>query len=193
MLKKQTVWLLTMLSLMIVLSVYYMSSPNGEDLAFINTEVEDEQAPIAELAEGVSQEEVDGGEPSEAGTEATSSVSTDELFTKIRMEIDSDRSEKKEQLQAIVASTTATTDEKDKAYEEMQKLDSLDTKENILEETLKAEEKYHDVLVRADGEDVIVTVKTDGELSRTETVNIMQMANDEFGEVKVEVKFQPVG
>jgi len=36
MLKKQTVWLLTMLSLMVVLSVYYMTSPNSEDLAYID-------------------------------------------------------------------------------------------------------------------------------------------------------------
>ncbi|MDY0396479.1 hypothetical protein RWE15_21865 [Virgibacillus halophilus] len=36
MLKKQTVWLLTMLSLMIVLSVYYVMSPNNDDLAYVN-------------------------------------------------------------------------------------------------------------------------------------------------------------
>ncbi len=35
MLKKQTVWLLTMLSLMIVLSVYYMTSPGSGDLAYL--------------------------------------------------------------------------------------------------------------------------------------------------------------
>lgn len=37
MLKKQTVWLLTMLSLMIVLSVYYMMS-DQEDIAYIDTD-----------------------------------------------------------------------------------------------------------------------------------------------------------
>ena len=31
MLKKQTVWLLTMLSLVVVLSVYYIMSPRGEN------------------------------------------------------------------------------------------------------------------------------------------------------------------
>ncbi|MFP3325214.1 SpoIIIAH-like family protein, partial [Planococcus sp. SIMBA_160] len=31
MLKKQTVWLLTMLSLVVVLSVYYIMSPQGEN------------------------------------------------------------------------------------------------------------------------------------------------------------------
>ena len=36
MLKKQTIWLLTMLSLMIVLSVYYILS-DKEDLTYIDT------------------------------------------------------------------------------------------------------------------------------------------------------------
>lgn len=47
MLKKQTVWLLTMLSLLIVLSVYYILSPTEGELAINideeNNEEDDEQ------------------------------------------------------------------------------------------------------------------------------------------------------
>ncbi len=35
MLKKQTVWLLTLLSLTIVLSVFYMNSPDSDDFSFV--------------------------------------------------------------------------------------------------------------------------------------------------------------
>src|SRR5699024_11535028 len=41
MLKKQTVWLLTMLSLMIVLSVYYMMIDGDDQQAYIETDSSD--------------------------------------------------------------------------------------------------------------------------------------------------------
>lgn len=53
MLKKQTVWLLTMLSLMIVLSIYYMTS-DQEDIAYIETE-------DSQLEETIQEEESDEG------------------------------------------------------------------------------------------------------------------------------------
>ena len=51
MMKKQTVWLLTMLSLMIVLSVYYMMS-DTDDLAFIQTGEEMNQIDENEATDG---------------------------------------------------------------------------------------------------------------------------------------------
>ncbi|MRH43164.1 SpoIIIAH-like family protein [Aquibacillus halophilus] len=197
MLKKQTVWLLTMLSLMIVLSVYYMSSPNGGELAYINQDGgESDQAATTELAEAGegTDEAIDTEESidldSEEGT-ITSSISTDELFTAIRMQIEDDRSRRIDQLDDIVASSTASTEDINAAYEEMKKLDSLSTKEMILEKTIRADKEYQDVLVRTEDNEVVVTVKAN-EMSDAEANDIMQMAKDEFGEVYVEVKFQPV-
>src|SRR5690625_6736352 len=74
MLKKQTVWLLMMLSLMIVLSVYYMMS-DQEDVAYIDTE----QQPFEEA---VQEEE----EAEDVVIENMTEVDHDELFTTIRME-----------------------------------------------------------------------------------------------------------
>ncbi|MDL4841588.1 SpoIIIAH-like family protein [Aquibacillus rhizosphaerae] len=200
MLKKQTVWLLTMLSLMIVLSVYYMSSPNGEDLAFINNDGLEDQTATTELGEeDTSLEEgntdeamedtTEGEEPLEG--EVTSSTATDEIFTTIRMELQDERSMEKERLEEIFASSTTTSDEKEEAYEKIKQIDTVSTQEDILEQTLKSEKGYQDVLVQSTGEDVLVTVKAD-ELSKTEANNIVKMVSDKFGQVKVEVKFQPV-
>src|SRR5699024_6592992 len=93
MLKKQTVWLLTMLSLMIVLSVYYMMS-DQEDVAYIDTE----DQPFEET---VQQE----GEAEDIVIEDMEEVPHDELFTTIRMELEDERNIKKDRLKEIVASS----------------------------------------------------------------------------------------
>lgn len=194
MLKKQTVWLLTMLSLMIVLSVYYMQAqPANDDFAFIFNEAPEENDSVGTISDQ-SEEEVgsDVAEKSDEEFNETSAISTkDELFTIIRMELAQSRSSRMEQLETIVASSSASNDEKNQAYDEMQQIDRVATKELIVEETLKSENGYPDVLVRTKEDSVIVTVKTD-ELSQSEANKIMRMVYDEFGPMKVEVNFQPV-
>nr|WP_239585428.1 SpoIIIAH-like family protein [Amphibacillus cookii] len=195
-LKKQTVWLLTLLSLMIVLSVYYMNSPNEEDFAFIFQEDDEESTEMTNNEDfeiELSNETIDeeAGEVDEEVESNISSITSDEeLFTLIRMELAQTRSSRIEQLETVVASSTASTEEKNKAYDEMKKIDQLSTKELIVEETLKSEYDYADVLVRSMDENVVVTVKTD-QLSETEANQIMRMVYDEFGPMQVEVKFQP--
>ncbi|GGM40253.1 stage III sporulation protein AH [Paraliobacillus quinghaiensis] len=187
MLKKQTVWLLTMLSLMIVLSVYYMNSPSDGELAFLgeNNQNEETTGSIPDETSG-DVDEVDN--PSDDVGEYSSTE--DDLFTMIRMQLEETRSLRREQLEDIFASSEASTDEKYQAYDEMQQIDNISSKELIVEETLKSENEYTDVLVRTKDDNIIVTVKAD-ELSKTEANEIMQMVYDEFGTKEVEVKFQP--
>lgn len=179
MLKKQTVWLLTMLSLMIVLSVYYMTS-DSDDLAYIGNGDSDEAvAPEQE-------EEKEEEDSADASVEDIANTGQDELFTSLRMEIQDERGMKKERLSDIVASASASTAEKDEALTEIDALESASTAETVIEETIMAGAPYEDVLVRSDKNNVHVHVKAD-ELSNTEVVNIMQMVKDEFGEVPVDV------
>ncbi|WP_081922329.1 SpoIIIAH-like family protein [Oceanobacillus jeddahense] len=181
MLKKQTVWLLTMLSLMVVLSVYYIFSAGGNDLAFVDDGQEattEEAVPATQSEEGIEVENIEN-------------VDSDELFTTIRMEIQDERSRKKSQLTDVVASANASATEKDEALQEIDSLEELASKETILQEQLLAATEYEDVLVRSNDGKVHIHVKTE-ELPVTEAANIMQMARDEFGEdVKAEVNFQP--
>ncbi|MFC7060590.1 SpoIIIAH-like family protein [Halobacillus seohaensis] len=178
MVKKQTVWLLTMLSLLIVLSVYYMTSPDNGEMAFIQDN---------EWGEG---ENIDvDGETSTEDT-VTSGFSTEELFASIRLDKQSERDQKTEQLSEIVASSDYSADEKNDAMEEMETLQETASKESILENTIRASVPYEDVLVRAEDDVIQVTVKAE-ELTKSETREIMQMVFDEFGQKQVEVKFQP--
>lgn len=180
MLKKQTVWLLTMLSLMVVLSVYYIFSSNGSDLAFVDDGQE------GELGEAVTTTQ----DSDEVEVENQGNVDSDELFTTIRMEMQDERSRQKSRLTDVVASASTSSAEKDEALKEIDSLEEMASKETILQEQLLAATEYSDVLVRATGDKVHVHVKTD-QLTDTEAANIMQMVKDEFGEVTAEVNFQP--
>src|SRR5699024_9519701 len=108
MLKKQTVWLLTMLSLMIVLSVYYLIS-DKEDLAFVQTDQPTTNDVIGEEDVAVNDVEVDDIE----------GIAQNEFFTMIRMELEDKRNMKKDRLKDIVASSSATTTEINEALNEM--------------------------------------------------------------------------
>ncbi|MFG6121342.1 MULTISPECIES: SpoIIIAH-like family protein [Thalassobacillus] len=180
MVKKQTVWLLTMLSLMIVLSVYYMTAPEGDEMAFINDE---------EWSQNESGDDMAADANNDEGT-IISQMSAEEMFAAIRMQKQDARDKQHEQLSDIVASSDYSADEKNDALQEMQQLQELQTKESILETTIQANAQYDDVLVRVEEDVINVTVKAN-ELSKKETNNIIKMAVDEFGEKPVRVKFQP--
>lgn len=169
--KRQTVWLLTMLSLMIVLSVYYIVS-DKENMTFqeVNDDFLEEDITIEDIEE----------------------VSVNELYTTIRMELEDERNLKKERLKEIIASNDATTNEINEALNEMSTLESLSTKEQILQEMIKTNyEGFKDVLVRTDDDKVHVHILSDS-LEKQEAVQIMQMVKDEFSEKEIDVKHELV-
>lgn len=181
MLKKQTVWLLTMLSLMIVLSVYYMTS-DPDDLAYIDEgETELDKTATSQSAEM----------DDTAKVEDITNIGQDELFTTIRMELQNERSMRKERFKDIVASSNASTGEKNEALNNIDLMEQITSKESILQNSILEVNEYEDVLVRTDDDKVHVHVKVD-ELSKQEVVNIMQLVRDEFGEVTIDVNFQPI-
>lgn len=188
MLKKQTVWLLTMLSLMVVLSVYYMSSPNSGDLAYI-----DQGKDASEETSGKAKaNDKDGAkETNKAEVSEVKNVGQDEMFTTFRMKLEDERSRKQDRLNDVIASSSASTDEKNQALEDINSLEAASTKETILQDSIMGAKKdFEDVLVRKEDDKVHVHVKTN-ELSKEEVVNIMQLVRDEFGEMNVDVNFQP--
>lgn len=172
---------------------FYMNSPDSDDFSFVFQEKskEDTEKTAGDLSDLnqnlTSTSDLEGTDLEDM----VSSVSTeDDLFTLIRMELAQSRSSQMEKLESVVASGTASVDEKNTAFEELTRINQLSTKELIVEESLKAEYGYPDVLVRSMEDTVIVTVKTD-QLSDKEANEIMRTVYDEFGALQVEVKFQP--
>ncbi|KAB8128467.1 SpoIIIAH-like family protein [Gracilibacillus oryzae] len=191
MLKKQTVWLLTMLSLMIVLSVYYLNAPNEGDLAYFDTDLENPDQVASQSLNNPNEEGASELE-SELGTELdTSSISSEEYFAAVRMEITNQRSMEKERLEAIVASAEASSEEKNQAYDEMKEIEMLESKEAIVEDSIKSLNGYEQVLVRnVSDNNIVVTVQTDS-LSSAEANQIIQQTKEEFRQAEdIEVVYQ---
>lgn len=185
-LKKQTVWLLTMLSLVVVLSVYYITSPDqrGNDFSMIDEQGEskDKEATTSTSDQEVTIQDQD--------SEIITSLADDEMFTALRLEQLDKRSKQSEQLATLVGSTEISVEERNKALDEMNKIKELAEKEYLLETLIKTLD-YEDVLVRADEQEVKVTVKAD-ELSRAEANEILQLVMKELGDDQLyTVEFQP--
>jgi stage III sporulation protein AH len=190
MLKKQTVWLLTMLSLVVVLSVYYVTAPKdmNDNVAFTSHEDATKQKESDKDQADVAVEEMETKDG-----KVTSSVSSDDVFTALRMQIEDERSRLRDQLNAIVASANATAQEKSEAMDKIEKLQALAEKEATLETLIKSKGGYEDVLVRAEDDQVRVTIKAK-EHSKKLANEVIHMVKNEIPEANdVTVEFQPAG
>ncbi|HDR4422165.1 TPA: SpoIIIAH-like family protein [Bacillus cereus] len=220
MLKKQTVWLLTMLSLVVVLSVYYVTTPDkmntaspatgekigqekqGTDKAVTNEatkETPKKENANKETSNKETNKETDKKENAnkETSNKETSKKdanvtvqSSDENFTALRMQMEDQRSEQKAKLQEVMSSTKASATEKNKAKENFDAITTMETKQELLETVIKSQGGYKDALVRADGTDIRVTVKA-AKHSQKEANKIIQLVRSEGGSKDVGVKFDP--
>jgi stage III sporulation protein AH len=196
-LKKQTVWLLTMLSLVVVLSVYYITSPEGtqEDYAFEPTDSKKESAVTSTEEKQVSSKDTAAEEKGNVKVEEAddgtviSQISSDELFTALRMEIEEERSKLIDEYKAILASSDVTAEEKSKVVDKMHQISEVAQKEKVLETLIKSK-GYEDALVRADGNKVKITVKAKKH-SPAAANEIIQLVRTELNDLKnVAVEFQ---
>lgn len=216
MLKKQTVWLLTTLSLVVVLSVYYIMSPESKNAVQMQSEksasdsgeVATEKAPAKQDTKEKSGTETEKGkedgtkgtkdssadketsaEASEKGTVVTETAD-DDLFTTYRLDLEDARSKEREELNAIVSSDDATAKEKSEAYDKMTALSEVEGTEKQLETLIKTQ-GYEDALVNAEGDKINITVKSDKH-SKSKATAIIDLVAKEIKTMKdVAVTFEP--
>ncbi|AUZ27040.1 stage III sporulation protein AH [Bacillus subtilis] len=216
MLKKQTVWLLTMLSLVVVLSVYYIMSPESKNAVQMKSEksasdsgeVATEKAPAKQdtkeksgtesetekedRTKGTKDSSADketSAEASEKGTVVTETAD-DDLFTTYRLDLEDARSKEREELNAIVSSDDATAKEKSEAYDKMTALSEVEGTEKQLETLIKTQ-GYEDALVNAEGDKINITVKADKH-SKSKATAIIDLVAKEIKTMKdVAVTFEP--
>ncbi|MFY4776262.1 SpoIIIAH-like family protein [Metabacillus sp. RGM 3146] len=195
MLKKQTVWLLTMLSLVVVLSVYYITSPDGSKNEAAVTEgkqgVQKEAAGAKENGQTAKEKDKNSSSTETAKDGSTvSTVQDDDLFTSIRMEMEDARNERKEELSSIVASNNATTEEKNNAYDQMKEMSDTANKEALLETLIKSK-NYDDALVRIENGKVNITVKAKKQSAQAANDILMLVKNEIDNMDNVAVTFEP--
>ncbi|MCF6137855.1 SpoIIIAH-like family protein [Pseudalkalibacillus berkeleyi] len=173
-LKKQTVWLLTMLSLIIVLSVYYITSP--------------EQSPtdLAKQQEG--QEASKNGAQDGVEGPSVTQIDSDELFMELRMKMDEQRSKLAHQYDQVIANTSVAAEVQSEALDKLTALQELGMKESTLETLIKSM-GYEDVLVNTMGKEVTIIVRVEEKLSGEEANAIMRKAKEQLGDKQVAVQF----
>ncbi|PLT29155.1 SpoIIIAH-like family protein [Peribacillus deserti] len=183
-LKKQTVWLLTMLSLVVVLSVYYITTPQKPASDMAATEEKKKEKPAAKTttSDTAKKENADSGK-------AVTAPANDEVFEAMRMELEDERNKQKEEL-AVAMTEDISAEEKNAAYEKINNLDDLAVKEGMLE-SLIVSMNYDGALVRIKGKEVHVLVKSKKQSSKAAN-EIMTTVSKELGTgTNVAVEFQP--
>ncbi|KOS68100.1 stage III sporulation protein AH [Lysinibacillus contaminans] len=178
--RRRTVWFMTLLSLVAVISVYYLVDPakqfNG--LTIFSDDTLQETA-----ITGVT--DTDGTK--ESLTQEVSSPS--HLFEEMRMTVSDERSQLREQWTEKIGSEEFTAEEKSKAYDDIDNLIKLESAEAMLEMLVKSL-GYSDAFVRAEGEKVTVTVMAE-ELSAAKVEEIVYLVKTEMeGANKVQVEFK---
>lgn len=181
MLKKQTVWLLTMLSLVVVLSVYYITAEPTNNNNLANVDVSKE-----EKAES---KKVTEKEKSSDTKNTTITDAKNEVFEEIRLQMQDERSKKLEQLEEVAASTDLSAEERSEAKDEMNRLQKIAEKEAFIENLIIQTLGYEDALVQADESEVLVTVKGE-EPSKAKANEIIKIVKKEMGNSSVTVAFQ---
>lgn len=166
MINKQNLWFLTLFSLILVLSVYYITMPN--DL----------------LSKAVSTEEKENKK--EKVEETVEEISS---LTAMRVSLEEERQGMMDDLQEQLTSDTISSKEKNNAYEQLKYLNTLQSKEEELEKQLKKEFKL-DSFVKIDNTNisvVCVSSKHDNALAN----DIMRLIQSGYeNKMYITVKFQ---
>ena len=170
MINKQNLWFLTLFSLILVLSVYYITMPNDLLIASNSTETKEENKTTTE----------------ENDKDAISEV--DDL-TALRVNLDEERDKEKAELKKEMTNEEATTDEKNNAYEQLKYLSVIEGEEEKLEKLIKKEHNLNS-FVKVDS-NTITVVAAKKKHDVTLANNIMRTIQGEYDTKKtITVKFE---
>lgn len=167
MINKKSLWFLTLFSLILVLSIYYITMPS-ELLMTTNTN---------KISEKDNKEEVNV------------EVEESDLLVALRVESDEEMTSQIEDLQLILTNAESSVDEKNKAYEKIKELNDIRGEEESLENKIKTDYKL-DSFIKIKNNQIQVTINS-SEHSNSLANNIMRTIQSNYDESKyITVKFQ---
>ena len=166
MINKQNMWFLTLFSLILVLSVYYITMPNDLFSQVASTEEKsNKNEKVKETEEEISS------------------------LTAMRVSLEEERQGMMDDLQEQLTSDTISSEEKNNAYEQLKYLNTLQSKEEELEKQIKKELKL-DSFVKIDNTNisvVCVSSKHDNSLANS-VMRLIQSGYED--KMYITVKFQ---
>ena len=174
MINKQNLWFLTLFSLILVLSVYYITMPNDLLIASSSTETKEK----AKKEDTSSDDEKTISEVDEADS-----------LTALRVSLDEERDKEKEELKTTMTKEDATTDEKNNAYEQLKYLSVIEGEEEKLEKLIKKEYNLNSFVKIDNNTITVVAAKKKHDVTLAN--NIMRLIQNEFDTKQtITVKFE---
>lgn len=164
MINKQSLWFLTLFSIILILAVYYVSMPS---------------ASLASLATVATDEE----------TQETISIEESDVLASLRVESDEAVLAEMEDLQSILLNENTSADEKNAAYEKLQNINATKGKEEELETKIK--EAYSIESFVKINKDQISIVVSSNDHNYKKANDIIRLVQENFDEkMYITVKFQ---
>lgn len=155
MINKKNLWFLTLFSLVLVLSVYYITMPS-------------------ELLMTNNSENID------SSTENTIETNIEELsvIEVLKTEDNTNTLDEINKLKETIAAQESTTEDKNKAFDALKTLNQVSSKEELLEEKIKTTHDL-DSFVKIDGDQIRVVINSEDH-SNTIANNIMRTIQNNF-------------
>ena len=163
MINKQSILLLTLFSLILVLSIYYITMPE-EFSNMANNTINESSSKVSKIKEN-------------------------EVISTLKVEREEAREKQIKELQTILTKDDATKEEKNNAYEELKNINMLKGKEEEISKTIKKEYKIDNFIQIKDDQVRIVLIKKENDVKLAN--EIMNMVQQNFNDkVYITVKFQ---
>ncbi len=213
MINKQNLWFLTLFSLILVLSVYYVTMPN--DLLLTNNGAvgskKNEQTSVSkdtntdttknedtkkdDMKSTTTKDNKDNKDTNtttkdnKTDNNTTVTIKESETLEALRVSLNQEREAEKTKLQSLLTNSSATSEEKNNAYEKLQEINTVTSEEATLEKKLK--EKYKmSVFVKIENKEITVVVDNDKH-DTTLANNIMRSVQENFKEKRyITVQFK---
>ncbi len=160
MVNKQGLWFLTLTSLALVLSVYYITMPN-ELLLSNNSNIINKESNVDKV-----------------NVDTNTKVEASDLISSMRVELDEERSLLLNELEGKLSDSKLTVDEKNEIYEDLRYISEISSKESMLEKKIKDEFKL-DSFVKIKDDTISVVIKSSNH-DKSLVVNIMKSIQEEF-------------
>ena len=164
MINKQNMWFVTLFSLILVLSIYYVTITDDTLTDIVNSSKEDT------VSEQVNVEESD-------------------ILVALRVSADEEVLAEMEKLQPVLLDETATAEEKNDAYNSLQTLNSNKGKENQIEEIIEKEFQFKS-FVKIKNDQINITInceKHDSELANNIIKKVQELYDNRM---YITIKFE---
>ncbi len=170
MINKQSLWFLTLFSLILVLSVYYITMPNDLLISNNSNYVKTEET----------NKEID---------DVKTTIKESELLVTMRVNLEEEREKQVKDLKSTLTNEDVTSEEKNNAYEQIKLITNLSSREKELEKKIK--DKFDiDSFVKINNNDIkVVAVKKEHDVNLANS--IMRLIQESFKQkVSVTISFE---